>query len=154
MSNSVLLVEDDRDDALLMQHAWAKANFPLPLRIVTDGEQAIAYLQGRDGFADRSKFPLPCLVLLDLRLPKKSGFDVLRWIRTDSEVTSLPVAILSASRQRTDVQKGYAMGANSYLVKPTTLSLLCEMLEDIRRYWFNWNVFADEGCNLTKSSPG
>ena len=152
MSKTVLLIEDDRDDALLMGHAWVKADLPVPIHVASDGEEAINYLDGRGSFADRATHPQACLVLLDLHLPRKSGFDVLHWIRGQSKLASLPVAVLSASRQRADVDKAYALGASSYLVKPSTLGELVEMMEDFRRYWFKWNIFVEDRTNGSRST--
>src|SRR5581483_1794343 len=100
------------------RRAFAKANVPNPLIIVGDGDAAIAYLAGVDGYADRTRFPLPALVLLDLKLPRRSGLEVLEWIRKQPGVRRIPVVVLTSSRQRPDVDCAYDLGANSYLVKP------------------------------------
>ena len=147
MTSTVLLVEDNHDDALLMRHAWRKAGVAMPLHIVRDADEAITYFRDEGPFGDRVRFPLPCLVLLDLRLPGKSGFEVLHWIRHESDLPKVPVVILSSSRQRMDVQKGYSLGANSYLEKPSTLSSLCELVRDIRQYWLRWNVLVENTAN-------
>src|SRR3979409_1477909 len=93
----VLLVEDDPDHVLLIQRAFGKANLVNPLRIVRDGEEAVAYLAGTDSYSDRSRHPLPSLILLDLKLPRKSGLEVLGWLREEPHLKFTPVVILSSS---------------------------------------------------------
>src|SRR5919205_937131 len=109
---SVLLVEDDPNDVTLTQRAFARAGFANPLQIVNDGEQAIAYLAGDARYADRQRYPLPILVLLDLKLPRKSGFDVLGWLRGVPDVRRLPVVVLTSSAQSPDIDRAYDAGAN------------------------------------------
>ncbi len=125
----VLLVDDSEDDALLVRRVFERVGFAAPLRIVGDGEEVIAYLNGAGAFGDRAKFPLPTVVLLDLNLPRKNGFAVLAWIRQQPEHKRLCVYILSASSQADDIQQAYDLGANSYLVKPGTLDELAAMTQ-------------------------
>ena len=120
----VLLVDDSEDDATLARIVFERAGFVEPLRIAHDGEEAIAYLRGDGPFADRRKFPLPAAVLLDLNLPRQNGFEVLAWIRQQPEHRRLRVYVLSASSRAEDIQQAYDLGANSYLVKPSTLDEL------------------------------
>ena len=139
----VLLVEDDPDHVLLVQRAFGKANLVNPLRIVRDGEEAIAYLAGRDPYSQRSRHPLPSLILLDLKLPRKSGLEVLSWIRSEPALKFTPVVVLSSSYDSGDIQKAYALGVNSYLVKPVAFGDLVEMVKSIGMFWLILNQSAD-----------
>ncbi|HVK58660.1 MAG TPA: response regulator [Candidatus Kapabacteria bacterium] len=112
-----LLVEDNEDDAFFMQRAFQAARLQNPLHIVTDGEQAIKYLSGQNGFSDREKYPLPDLIFLDLKMPGLNGFDVLRWIRNDQK-SKVPVAVLTSSPEEIDRRKARELGADCYLLKP------------------------------------
>src|SRR6478672_12672813 len=116
--DTILLVEDDSNDVLLIQRAFRKASLSNPLQIVEDGEAAILYLKGEESFADRDRYPLPRLILLDLKLPRKSGFEVLVWLRQQPKFYGLPVVVLTSSKEKNDIQQAYLLGANSYLVKP------------------------------------
>lgn len=120
----VLLVDDSEGDAVLVRIVFERAGFVAPLQLARDGEEVIAYLRGDGEFADRKKFPLPTAVLLDLNMPRKNGFEVLAWIRQQPEHRRLCVYILSASSRTEDIQRAYDLGANSYLVKPSTLDEL------------------------------
>lgn len=127
----VLLVDDSEDDALLLGRIFERVGFMAPLQFVRDGEEVIAYLNGAGVYADRTKFPLPTVVLLDLKMPRKSGFDVLTWIRQQPGLKRLCVYILSASSQIDDIKRAYDLGANSYLVKPGTLDELTGMAQGL-----------------------
>jgi CheY-like chemotaxis protein len=135
----ILIVEDEPDAITLLQHAFARNKIPNPVQTVHDGDQAIAYLSGTDRYADRSAFPLPRLVLLDLKVPRCSGHEVLEWIRANSALRSLPVVIFTSSKERSDVRRAYAAGANSYLVKPSSLSGLIDLVAAFRNYWLIHN---------------
>jgi CheY-like chemotaxis protein len=147
----VLLVEDDPDHVLLIQRAFAKAKLVNPLRIVRDGEEAIAYLSGNDPYSDRLRHPLPSLILLDLKLPKKSGLDVLAWLRSDPRLKLTPVVVLSTSFQSLDIERAYALGVNSYLVKPVSFGDLVEMVKTIGMFWLILNRSA--GISEQRSIP-
>src|SRR5436190_10983497 len=113
----VLYVEDDESDAFLLQRAFKHADIPHPLIICTDGNAAIELLDRRaDG--NNSEHPLPCLVLLDLNMPGKSGFEVLKWVRTQSPCSNIPVLMLTSSHQERDIDRAYSEHANGFLVKP------------------------------------
>jgi len=135
----VLLVEDDADHVLLIQRAFAKANLVNPLRIVRDGDDAVNYLSGVGPYADRTRHPLPSLILLDLKLPRKSGLEVLSWLRGEPNLKLTPVVILSSSAETADIQKAYSLGVNSYLVKPVNFGDLLEMVKSIGMYWMILN---------------
>jgi CheY-like chemotaxis protein len=130
-----LLVEDDPSDIFLMQRACQKAKLTDCLQIVTDGKMAVDYLAGIGKFADRSQYPLPSLVFLDLKLPYRSGFDVLRWMRTQPALQSVVVVILSSSSEEQDMDTAYPLGARSYLVKPPTPKLLLDVLNQFEISW-------------------
>ena len=127
----VLLVDDSENDTLLMRTVFGRAGFVQPLRFAHDGEQAIAYLRGDGVYRDRRQFPLPTVVLLDLNMPRKNGFEVLAWIRQQPAFKRLRVYILSASSRPEDIERTYDMGANSYLVKPTNLDGLMHLAKSL-----------------------
>ncbi len=131
----ILLVEDNADDALLLRRALHKANLANPLQVVGDGEQAVAYLAGEGRYADRVTYPLPVLVLLDLKLPRKSGLEVLEWIRQQPGLKRLRVVILTSSKEAADINRAHELGANSDLVKPGTFDALIEMVKAVDLYW-------------------
>jgi CheY-like chemotaxis protein len=131
----ILHVEDDPNDALLFHHACLKAGVLFDLQAVNDGDQAIAYLRGSDSFCDRSKHPFPQLILLDLKMPRLSGFDVLSWLRTHGQFKQLPVIVLTSSNHETDIKRAYDLGANSYLVKPVGFDALVEVAKTLHGYW-------------------
>src|SRR5262249_11861963 len=130
---TVLVVEDNPTDVLLIRRAFAKANIANPLHIVRDGDTAVQYLAGEEAYADRAAYPLPAVVLLDLKLPRRSGFEVLRWVR--ARRLRLPIVVLTSSKQSQDVNRAYELGANSYLVKPVEFDDLREMLNSVHIYW-------------------
>jgi CheY-like chemotaxis protein len=132
----VLLVEDDEGDQMLVRRAFAKARLLNPLHIVGTGEEAIEYLSGDGEFSDRGKHPYPGLVLLDLKLPGRSGFDVLQWVRGEPDISRTPVVVLTTSRESPDVRRAYELHANSYLRKPVNMEGLVEMIKSVGLYWF------------------
>lgn len=136
----VLLVEDNEDDALMLQRAFQKAGISILISRVRDGMAAIEYLSGSGPFRDRAEYPVPRLVLLDLKLPKRSGFEVLAWLRSQPEFEALPVTILTSSSEEEDVVRAYRLGANSYLQKPNGSADLVFMAERIHDYWYRLNL--------------
>jgi CheY-like chemotaxis protein len=124
MSSSIfLLVEDNEDDAFFMQRAFEDAGLKNPLHIVSNGEDAIAYMAGRNGFSDRVRFPLPSFVFLDLKMPGLDGFDVLTWMRQEYK-SQVPVAVLTSSPEEIDRKRARELGADCYLLKPPTTAML------------------------------
>ncbi len=146
---TILLVEDDPNDIVLIQRAFAKAALVNPLRIVRDGEEALQYLAGQPPYDDRGRHPLPSLILLDLKLPRKSGLEVLEWIRQQEHLKHIPVIVLTSSREMRDVNRAYDLGANSYLVKPVGFEGLLEMLKAIGMYW----VILNKGPESPRPAP-
>jgi len=130
-----LLVEDSESDAILIRRAFVKGNIINPLQVVVNGDQAIAYLRGEGAFSNRAEYPLPELVLLDLKLPGIDGFQVLRWIRQQPELKALRVVVLTSSDRIQDVNLAYQLGANSFLVKPVDFERFVEISQALKGYW-------------------
>jgi CheY-like chemotaxis protein len=122
-----------------MVRAFEKAGIKNPVRIARNGEEAVNYLSGQGQYSDRDAHPLPELVLLDLKLPQADGFDVLRWIRTNSQLSSLRVVVLTSSEDIRDVNLAYSLGANSFLVKPMDFTRYVELSSFIADAWFLWS---------------
>src|SRR6185295_16611879 len=133
--SAILLVEDDEADILLLRRAFRNAHIANPLIEVRDGQAAIQYLSGEGEYADRSRYPIPFLVLLDLRLPKLSGFEVIAWMRDQPQLAHVIVVVLTASDHVPDVTKARDLGANSYLVKPGDFEELVQMVKRIKGRW-------------------
>jgi CheY-like chemotaxis protein len=130
----ILQVEDDPNDVFFLQHAMKKAGVENRIQVANDGQEAIDYLKGAGKFADRKQFPLPCLVLLDLKLPHIMGLDVLKWIRQQQGMP-LVVVLLTASGEEADITTAYRLGANGFLVKPSQANKLDEMAKAIKDFW-------------------
>lgn len=136
----ILHVEDDPNDVLLVGLAFRKSGAGVALHVVNDGEQAVQYLAGESIYADRQANPFPALLLLDLKLPRRSGLEVLSWVRGQDDLRRLPIVILTSSNQRSDVNRAYDLGINSYLVKPSALDELVVMIKTLTGYWLEMNV--------------
>jgi len=136
---TILHVEDDPDDALLIHDAFAKLNYTCGLQLARDGEEALDYLGGRGAYADREKYPLPSLILLDLKLPRKPGLEVLQWMRQQPGIKNIPVAIFTSSENGGDIQRAYELCVNSYLVKPVDFEALQGLVRDLGKYWIKLN---------------
>ena len=136
----VLLVEDNPRDARLIQRAMEKARMLNAVQVQSDGEAAIEYLAGSPPYDDRDRYPLPELVLLDLKLPRKNGFEVLQWLRAQPGLKRLPVVVLTSSDETQDINRAYDLGANSYLVKPVETDELIRLLKEVDLYWFVANT--------------
>ena len=132
---TVLYVEDNADDFLLFKLASRKCGTPFSLQHAADGEQAVAYLSGAEDYADREEHPFPDLVLLDLKMPRLDGFEVLQWIRTNPVTKTLPVVVLAGSSFRADVRRALELGANSYAVKPSDFEALQVLIDQIADVW-------------------
>ncbi len=136
---AVLYVEDDENDVLLVRLGFERAALDCSLQVATNGKQAIDYLAGQGHFANREQYPLPNLVLLDLNLPIRSGFEVLEWLRQQPRLQSLPVVVFTASNQESDKEKARHLGANQYVVKPTNMFSLEELFKRLERHWLRQN---------------
>ena len=128
---TVLLVEDDLNDIFLVKRAFKKANIPHPLQVATDGVEALQYLIGEGRFTNRRLHPLPHLIIMDLKMPRKTGLEVLEWIKKDGFLRRIPVIIVSSSDHPSDINQAYALGANAYMVKPVDLQVLQELLSRV-----------------------
>jgi len=151
----ILHVEDDEQDIFFMQRAFKAAGIENPIQHVRDGEEAIDYLEGTGAFADRKGVLQPHLVLLDLKLPGKSGLEVLEWIRAHPILRAMVVIVFSSSPEPADVERAYHLGANSYIVKPIDLDQYAEIAILLKRWWLGYNQFAPLGGTplIFESSP-
>ncbi|MEG3858615.1 response regulator [Microcoleus sp. herbarium12] len=137
---TILLVEDSPVDILLMQRAFRNQIFTnTSLQIVRDGDAAVFYLNGDGEYSDRERYPLPAIILLDLKLPRRSGHEVLGWLKQQPQLKRLPVVVLTSSSQTVDVNQAYDLGVNSYLVKPVGFASLSDMMQRFGEYWLNHN---------------
>ena len=141
----ILLVEDNRMDVELTLDAFHEAKLLNTIHVASDGQEALDYLFGRGKYADRNAFPLPNLVLLDLKLPGIDGFEVLRQIKSTPILKRLPVVILTSSKEEGDRALSYDQGANSYLVKPVSFDGFLGVVREIDGYWLSLNVAPPEG---------
>jgi CheY-like chemotaxis protein len=136
---TVLLVDDSPDERLLFARAAQKSGVRYTLQTVTNGEEAVAYLSGYGEYSDRTRFPLPDLLVLDVNMPEMDGFETLEWVRKQAAWRWLPVVMFSTSTRREDIQKAYELTANSYVMKPTHLSGLLQIVKMLEVYWLNLN---------------
>lgn len=140
--SAVLLVEDDSNDILFIERAFRKSGFDKhSMQIVRDGDQAVAYLLGEGDYADRNRYPLPGMILLDLKLPRRSGLEVLEWLRSQPVIKRIPVVILTSSRENIDIDRAYDIGVNSYLLKPVNYNALNEMIDTLNAFWLKLNCY-------------
>ncbi len=132
---SVLCIDDDPNDSELLRAATQLAEVSFLLHCVDDGEVAMDYLQGRGCYADRTRFPLPALILLDWKMPRTTGLDLLKWIREHPKLQHVPVMVLSGSELKEDMRQAYADGASSYFVKPLGFDAMIQMVRNIHASW-------------------
>lgn len=135
LSNTILLVEDSRDDVYAFRYALKRSGIVNPVQVVTDGQKAIDYLAGVGVYGDRELCPLPFVIFLDLKLPYVDGFDVLTWIRTQRELESIAVVMLSGSAEDRDQAEAHKLGARNYLVKPPTAETLIALFDSLDNLW-------------------
>lgn len=141
MKPALLLVEDNEDDAFFLRRALNKAGVEqIPVHL-GDGRETLAYLAGEGAYADRAAHPLPAVIFLDLNLPYKTGLQVLEWIRQRPEFARIVVIVLTSSREESDVRQAYRLGANSYVVKPSSADQLVEIAKAFRLWWLEMNLF-------------
>jgi CheY-like chemotaxis protein len=154
----ILLVEDRDDDILLIRKAFERGFIDNPLHVVRDGEEAIYYLAGEGQYSNRAEFPLPDLILLDLKMPKVDGFEVVRWIRRQPGFSSIAVVVLTSSDAIRDVNRAYALGANSFLVKPLDFENFIETAKMLKLYWLKTSrrpeATREEKKPMTQWKPG
>jgi len=132
---TVLHIDDDPNDTELLRAATKRAKTQFDLQNVEDGEHAIAYLNGDGIYADRDRYPMPALILLDLKMPRATGMEMLKWIRRHPEFSQVPVVVLSGSELHEDIRQAYAIGANSYLIKPLGFEALVDLVKDVDAVW-------------------
>jgi CheY-like chemotaxis protein len=155
----ILLAEDLESDIVLLRRAFTKAKIANPLKVVRDGEEVLAYLKGEGPYANREEHPFPALLLLDLKLPRMNGFEVLQWVRAHPDFKALRIVVLTASRDLEDVNRAYQFGANTFLIKPTDFDELVVMMQKLQGFWL-WATEATEihssalrAFDLSRSTP-
>jgi DNA-binding response OmpR family regulator len=134
----ILLAEDREDDVLLVKRAFSRAHIINPICVVRDGEEAIFYLDGEGKYSDRAQYPIPSLLLLDLKMPIKNGFEVIKWARRKPYLQFMRILVLTSSDSLKDVNLAYKLGANSFLVKPLDFENCAELGASIRE-WLGGN---------------
>jgi CheY-like chemotaxis protein len=140
----VLVAEDNPNDVLLLKYSVARAGIESQITFVRDGEEVLDYLKGEGEFSDRKAHPYPELLLLDLKMPRLDGFDVLAWIRQQPTFKRLLIVVLTSSTQEKDINRAYDLGVNSYLVKPSDFQMLSLMIERLQKYWLELNMAAEQ----------
>ena len=131
----ILVAEDDLSDAFFLKRAFKRSEILSTMHFVRDGQEAINYLSGQGNFSLRSTYPLPDLLLLDVRMPRLDGFDVLRWIRKRTSLNSVFVVIFTSSEEAHDIDRALKLGANSYLVKPHSIQELSDLVASLKKHW-------------------
>ena len=132
---TVLLVEDDLNDIFLVKRAFKMAHIQNPLQVVTDGQEAVTYLKGDGKYEDRETYPLPKLIVMDIKMPRKTGFEVLEWVKGDGRpLRRIPIVIVSSSDNPADINRAYELGANAYMVKPMDYRAVEHLFQSITRY--------------------
>ena len=132
---TILLVEDDENDAMLLRMAFQKNSIANPVQWVKDGLEAVAYLNGDGAYADRAKYPFPEVLLVDLKMPRMTGLELLAWINEHPEFRVIPTIIMTSSRQELDIEHAYKLGANTYMTKPIAFDQLAQMVKLTHEYW-------------------
>ena len=138
--SNIMLVDDNKMDVELTLDAFKQSKMKNPIRVFNNGAPALDYLFGRDEYCDREKFPLPDIILLDLKMPKIDGFEVLRQIKKVEVLKRIPVIILTSSKEEGDRALSYDCGANSYLVKPVSFEGFLKVVKTIVDYWLTLNI--------------
>ncbi len=134
-SRKILIVEDNQDDAELTVMALRKKNIGNEIDIVTDGEAALEYLRAEGAFSDRNKNDLPVLIMLDLKMPKLDGHQVLEQLKSDAMLKKIPVVVFTSSLEENDIERSYSIGANSYIQKPVNGDEFNDVVEKLGLYW-------------------
>lgn len=150
----ILHIDDDENERFLLEHCADTADLRAPVVSLPSGQDAIEYLKGINGYSDRNRFPLPCLILLDLKMPGLDGFDVIRWIREQPELQTLPVIMLSSSNFPGDIEKGMKLGLNAFVSKPSNLDNFVELMKSIDAFWLHYHEFdPTSDCNVSGRFP-
>lgn len=148
----ILLVDDNPHDVVLIRLAFRRVGIIDTIHLVKDGVEAMRYIKGEGAYADRHQFPTPTLVLLDLKMPQTSGFEVLQWVRNQSCLSNVVVVVMSGSRNDADIDRAYALGANHYLVKPSRFEEMVKMMESLKDYTA-WSKGSKAGGSRPISHP-
>lgn len=138
-SQTILLVDDDDNDIVLYQRAMKKAGIENPVRVVVDGQDAMQYLSGSGAYSSRTEHPLPQLIITDLKLPLKTGLDLVAWLRQQPKLRRIPAIVLSSTAHPGEIDRVYEAGANAFLVKPTGMDQLIELFTAIKHFWLSHN---------------
>jgi len=134
---TILVIEDDANDLFFLKRAFDTLQTQCDMRAVGDGADAIDYLRGVDEYSDRERFPLPALILMDLKMPRVDGFEFLAWLRREPSLKVIPVVVLSSSNLPQDVRRAYDLGANSFIVKPGDNATLPQTMKTLASYWLD-----------------
>jgi CheY-like chemotaxis protein len=131
----ILLLEDDENDVFIFKRSLEKAGIPNPIHLAKDGQEGISYMAGEGQYSDRQQFPLPKVIICDLKMPRKTGLEFLAWLKDHPELTVIPTIVLTSSAQDIDVVRAYQLGANTYFLKPGTYEEMQVLVKKIREYW-------------------
>ena len=137
---TILLVEDNPDHAFLAKEGLNKSGFENLINVVEDGQEALDYLFRQGKYTDSEQYPMPELILLDIKLPKKTGIEVLKEIKTHEELKKIPIIMLTSSKRDEDIVDSYAYGANSYITKPMNFNEFTKAMMDLQLYWYTVNT--------------
>ncbi len=140
---TVLVADDDINDISLLKRAFLRAGIDVSMKVVHDGEEVIQYLHGDEHFANRDEFPLPKLLLLDLKMPRADGFEVLAWVRKQTGLRRMLVVVMTSSDEPQDIDRAFDLGANSYLRKPDDFANLIKISQKLHDYWMETNLCPD-----------
>jgi CheY-like chemotaxis protein len=140
MTQPILLVEDDENDVRFMKMAMQEAKVGNQLQVAKHGREALEYMSGTGKYADRETYPLPCLILLDLKLPYVPGLEVLKSIREDPRMKEIIVIILTSSQELSDIDRAYSLGANAFVAKPPNIQILQKLAKAIHDFWLVFNA--------------
>jgi CheY-like chemotaxis protein len=149
----ILLVEDSEDDIVLMKKAFESAGITNPLFVVRNGEEAVFYLCGEGKYSNRAEYPVPDLVLLDLKMPIMDGFEFLEWLRRQPSICTLRVIVLSSSDAIQDINRAYQLGANSFLLKPGDFENFTEISQLLHKYWLYTDKVPETGRPAVRQNP-
>lgn len=135
----ILLAEDDENDVLILKRALKKAEISNPIHVVSNGEEVIAYLRAEGKYSNRQQFPFPRFLITDLKMPKMSGMEVLKWLNAHPECSVIPVIVLTSSKEEKDIVEAFRLGANSYMVKPANFDDWLQMVKTTFEFWCRWS---------------
>ncbi len=142
---TILLADDDPNDVYVVRAAFKRAGYEFPFQVVRSGQEAIAYLKGTGKYRNRKQFPVPALMLLDIKMPAVDGFEVLQWVRSRPEWRGLPIIVLTNSYYGPDINRAYDLGANSFLTKPGDLYAYVGAVRQVAHFWLVQNVGPELG---------